>query len=108
MIRFPFIAALAVTALAAPAAAQDFGAAAAEGRLRGCLLAGSTSALEGDLRIKVTEVRAFCGAQIARVRDQRTAGLSGDARAAAVRKLDAEIAQSIAQFTGKDANALDS
>lgn len=106
MIRLSFAAALAV--LAAPTVAEDFDAAAAESRLRGCLLAGSTSALEGDLRTKVIEVRAFCGTQIARVRDQRTAGLSGSAKTEAVRQLDAEIARAVANFTGKDPNALDS
>jgi hypothetical protein len=101
------IAALALAGLSAPARTQEFDTAAAESRLRGCLLAGSNSALAGDLQTKVIEVRAFCGSQIARVRAQRTAGLSGAAKADAVRKLDAEIALAIANFTGKDIHALD-
>lgn len=108
MIRPSFAAAFALAGLAAPTVAEDFDAAAAESRLRGCLLAGSTSALDGDLRTKLIEVRAFCGTQIARVRDRRTAGLSGTAKAEAARKLDAEIAAAVAQFTGKNPNALDS
>ncbi len=104
----PLLPVLALLGLAAPAVAEDFDSAAAESRLRGCLLAGSNSALTGDLRTKVIEVRAFCGAQIKRVREQRTAGLSGEAKDAAVRQLDREIAVAIANFTGKNPDALDS
>ena len=102
------IAALALAGLATPAIAQDFDAASAESRLRGCLLAGASSAGQSDLAGKVIEVRAFCGAQIARVRDQRvaaaTANLRGEeaeaAKAAATRALNDEIAHAIANFTG--------
>ena len=89
-------------AYAAPALAEgEFDTAATESRLRGCLLAGASSSSQADLRAKVIEVRAFCGAQINRVRDQRTAGVTDSAaKAEIVRKLNAEIAQAIATFSG--------
>ncbi|HTJ10182.1 MAG TPA: hypothetical protein VL393_10900 [Candidatus Binataceae bacterium] len=96
----PLITALALAAFASPAIAGDFASDSAESRLRGCLLAGSTTSSQATLEAKVIEVRAFCGAQINRVRDQRTAGLSGDAKSSAVRKLNTEIAQAIANFSG--------
>ena len=106
MTRTLIFAALAL-GLAAPVAAGEFDEAAAESRLRGCLLAGSNSAVEGDLRTKVAEVRAFCGAQIGKVREKRTAGLSRTEKAEAIRALDYEIAQAIAGFTGKTTDLKD-
>lgn len=100
--------ALALAGLATPAVAGEFDNAAAESRLRGCLLASAGSAVSGDLKTKVAEARAFCGAQIGKVRDQRTAGLIGAAKAQAIRTLDEEIAVAVANFTGKTPNALDS
>ena len=92
---------LALAALASPALAEDFTAAAAEGRLRGCLLASATSPGQTDLAAKVIEARAFCGAQIKRVRDQRIAAASSsDAKAEIARNLDAEIARAVANFSG--------
>lgn len=80
----------------------------AESRLRGCLLAGSRATDQSDLRAAVVQMRALCGAQIARVRDRRVAdatrGLKGDeaeaAEARAVRALNDEIARTIASMTG--------
>ena len=80
----------------------------AEARLRGCLLAGATSAPRTDLRTAVVATRVFCRPQIARVeaqrRDAATDGLTGsEARAAsdrAIRALNDEIARAIANFTG--------
>ncbi|MFM5916482.1 MAG: hypothetical protein ACKOOL_03000 [Novosphingobium sp.] len=108
MMRTMSLAAAAVL-LAAPAAAQDQpDAAQAESRLRTCLLTGSSAATGASLEAKVIQARAFCGAQINRVRDQRVAaatqGLSGDdARKAAdraIRALNREIAVAVSNFTG--------
>ncbi|MCT2557915.1 hypothetical protein N0B51_02850 [Tsuneonella sp. YG55] len=97
----PFIAALALASLAAPAFAESVPADIAEGRLRGCLLASATSPTQSDLNAKVIEARAFCGAQIKRVRENRAAAAStASAKAEAGRKLDAEIAQAVANFSG--------
>ncbi|WP_057882236.1 hypothetical protein [Tsuneonella troitsensis] len=108
MIRVAAIPALAMLAFAPAFAGDAFTDSLAESRLRGCLLAGASSAGQSDLAGKVIEVRAFCGAQIARVRDQRvaaaTANLRGEeaeaAKAAATRTLNDEIARAIANFTG--------
>ena len=104
-----------VAMLAAPAVADDPDAsgrepaqALAESRLHGCLLAGSTAAPDTGLRDAIISVRAFCGAQLNRVRDLRvesaTAGLRGAqadaARDQAIRGLNDEIARTIANFTG--------
>lgn len=100
MIR-PIIAALAAASLSVPAFADDLPTDLAESRLRGCLLAGASSPGQSDLRTKVIEVRAFCGAQIKRVRENRVAAASGsEAKAEATRQLDAEIAQAVANFSG--------
>ena len=99
MIR-PLLAAM-LAILATPALAEDFNAAAAEGRLRGCLLASATNPGQTDLAAKVIAARAFCGAQIKRVRDQRIAAASSsDAKAEIARNLDAEIARAVANFSG--------
>ncbi|HOB13025.1 MAG TPA: hypothetical protein PK680_01270 [Novosphingobium sp.] len=108
MIRLmPF--ACAALALAAPALAEEPSTANhAETRLRGCLQAGSSAVTRKDLQGAVIEVRAYCGAQINRVRKQRVAvatqGLEGEeARIAedrAVRALNREIAWAVANFTG--------
>ncbi len=95
---------LSAPALADSALADDL----AESRLRGCLLAGAAAPGQADLRSKVMQVRAFCGAQINRVRDLRVAaatqGLNGaeadTARADTVRALNDEIALAIANYTG--------
>lgn len=93
--------ALALVTLAAPALADDVPADLAEGRLRGCLLAGASSASQSELAAKVIEVRAFCGAQIRRVAANRTAAAATtEAKAAAIRALDTEIAQAVARFSG--------
>ncbi|ANY19061.1 hypothetical protein A6F68_00526 [Tsuneonella dongtanensis] len=100
MIRPIALAALAL-GLAAPALADDVPPDLAESRLRGCLLAGATSPGQTQLAAKVIEVRAFCGAQIKRVREHRMAAAAGpDAKAAVARKLDAEIAHAVANFSG--------
>ena len=100
MIR-PLIAALAAASLSAPAFAEDLPSDLAESRLRGCLLAGASSPGQSDLRTKVIEVRAFCGVQIKRVRENRVAAATGsEAKAEAARQLDAEIAQAVANFSG--------
>ena len=100
---------LALSASAALAAAQPApGSDLAQSRLNGCLLAGSSAATGPDLRTAVIEVRAFCGAQIARVRKDRVAtarrGLKGDAAREAedraVRALNDEIALAVSNFTG--------
>jgi len=99
----------AVVALAAPAAADEpLGPDLAESRLRGCLLAGSSAVTRKDLEGAVIQVRAYCGAQIKQVREQRVAAatqnLKGDeARDAAdraVRVLNQEIALAVSNFTG--------
>ena len=91
-----------------PVAAANEAAELAESRLRGCLLVGSSAAPQTGLEEAIISVRAFCGTQIRRVRDDRveaaTAGLSGEARKAAedtaIRALNDEIALTIANFTG--------
>ena len=100
--------ALAALAFAAPALADDLPADLAESRLRGCLLAGASGTGQTQLEAAVIQTRAYCGAQINRVRDIRVAaatkGLEGnDAEAAktrAIRELNAEIAQAVGNFTG--------
>ncbi len=95
---------MAAPAVAEEAISQDL----AESRLRGCLLAGSSSTGQSQLEAAVIQVRAYCGAQINRVRDMRVAvatkGLKGnaaeDAKTRAIRALNAEIAQAVANFTG--------
>ncbi|MEZ5683445.1 hypothetical protein [Novosphingobium sp.] len=108
MIR-PVTFASAMLVMAAPAQAdQPLGPDLAESRLRGCLLAGSSAVSRPDLQGAVIQVRAFCGAQINRVRDLRVAaakqGLKdADAREAedrAIRALNQEIAEAVANFTG--------
>ena len=102
------IALLAAFALAAPALADDVPPDLAESRLRGCLMVGSSSTGQTQLEAAVIQVRAYCGAQIRRVQDQRvkaaTQGLSASeaeaARTRAIRALNAEIAQAVANFTG--------
>ncbi|MBD3729810.1 MAG: hypothetical protein IE933_08910 [Sphingomonadales bacterium] len=99
-----------LAATTAPLAAQDdFDDKLAESRLRGCLLAGAGSAPEGGLHEAIISIRAFCGAQIRRVQDIRvaaaTAGLTGEAAEQAEKQailhLNDEIAQAIANFTGR-------
>lgn len=106
MIRtLAFVLALGVSA---PAIAANEAAELAESRLRGCLLAGSSAAPQTGLEAAIISVRAFCGTQIRRVRDDRveaaTAGLAGDERKAAedrtIRALNNEIAVTIANLTG--------
>ena len=108
MIRSIAAASLALV-LTAPALADDVPRDLAESRLRGCLLAGASSADPiAGLEATIIRVRAYCGAQLNRVRDQRvaaaTAGLKGsDAKAArdrATRALNDEIAHAIANFSG--------
>ncbi len=102
------IVALTALALAAPAVADDIPADLAESRLRGCLLAGSSGTGQKKLEGAVIQVRAYCGAQIRRVQDQRvkaaTQGLSGNeaeaAKTRAIRALNTEIAQAVANFSG--------
>lgn len=100
-----------VLCLAAPASAlagELPGPDLSETRLRGCLLAGASAVTRSDLQGAVIQVRAFCGAQINRVRDLRVAaamhGLKGEeARAAkdrAIRDLNQEIALAVSNFTG--------
>jgi hypothetical protein len=99
---------LAALVFAAPALADDLPADLAESRLRGCLLAGSSGTGQTQLEAAVIQVRAYCGAQIRRVQDQRveaaTQGLSGNeaeaAKTRATRALNAEIAQAVANFSG--------
>jgi hypothetical protein len=100
--------ALATLALASPALADDLPADLAQSRLRGCLLAGSSGTGQTQLEAAVIQVRAYCGAQIRRVQEQRvtaaTRGLSGNdaeaARTRAIRALNTEIAQAVANFSG--------
>jgi len=101
--------ALGVLALAAPAVADDtMGIDQAESRLRACLIAGSASTGQNRLEAAVIQARAYCGAQIKRVRDLRVAaatrGLEGheadEAKDRAIRQLNSEIAQAVANFTG--------
>jgi hypothetical protein len=100
--------ALAALSFAAPALADDLPSDLAESRLRGCLLAGASGTGQTQLAAAVIQVRAFCGAQINRVQRQRVAaatdGLKGDAaeaaRTRAIRALNAEIAQAVANFSG--------
>lgn len=96
-------------ALAAPAVADDaLDDELAESRLRGCLLAGSSATGQTQLEAAVIQARAYCGAQINRVRDMRVAaatkGLDGNdaegAKTRATRELNDEIAQAVANFTG--------
>ena len=103
------LATLLVLATASPAVAQEtLAPELAESRLRGCLLAGSSAAPQTGLPEAVVSVRAFCGTQIARVRDNRVAaatrGLTGqaeqDAKTAAIAALNDEIARAVANFTG--------
>ena len=101
-------AAILALSLAAPAVADDLPADLAESRLRGCLLAGSSSTGQNQLEAAVIQTRAYCGAQINRVRDMRVAaatkGLEGNdaetAKDRAIRALNAEIAQAVANFSG--------
>jgi hypothetical protein len=102
-------AALLAFVLAAPALADEVPRDLAESRLRGCLLAGASSADRfAGLEATIIRVRAYCGAQINRVRDQRvaaaSAGLKGSeakaARARATRALNDEIAHAVANFSG--------
>ena len=82
---------MAAPAVAEEAISQDL----AESRLRGCLLAGSSSTGQSQLEAAV-------------IRDMRVAvatkGLKGnaaeDAKTRAIRALNAEIAQAVANFTG--------
>ena len=101
--------ALGLLALAAPAVADDtMGIDQAESRLRACLMAGSSSTGQNQLEAAVIQARAYCGAQINRVRDLRVAaatrGLEGHeveaAKNRAIRQLNSEIAQAVAHFTG--------
>ena len=96
-------------ALAAPASAEDdISPDLAESRLRGCLLAGASGTGQSQLEAAVIQTRAYCGAQINRVQRQRvaaaTAGLKGNeaeaAKTRAIRALNAEIAQAVANFSG--------
>ena len=106
--KYAISAAILALGVAAPALADDLPADLAESRLRGCLLAGASSTGQTQLEAAVIQVRAYCGAQINRVRDQRVAaaakGLKGDeaqaAKARAIRALDTEIAQAVANFSG--------
>jgi hypothetical protein len=99
---------LAALVLAAPALADDLPADLAESRLRGCLLAGASGTGQTQLEAAVIQVRAYCGAQIRRVQDQRVKaaaqGLSGNqaeaAKTRAIRALNTEIAQAVANFSG--------
>ena len=108
MIRSIAPALLAFT-LTAPALADDVPSDIAETRLRGCLLAGASSADSiAGLEATIIRVRAYCGTQINRVRDQRVATATADlkgkaaqsARSRAIRALNAEIAQAVANFSG--------
>ena len=102
------IAALTALALATPSLADDLPADLAESRLRGCLLAGASGTGQTQLEAAVIQVRAYCGAQIRRVQDQRVKaaaqGLSGNeaevAKTRAIRALNTEIAQAVANFSG--------
>jgi hypothetical protein len=101
--------ALGVLALAAPVVADDpMAIDQAESRLRACLMAGSSSTGQNQLEAAVIQARAYCGAQINRVRGLRVAaatrGLEGNeaeaAKDRAIRQLNSEIAQAVANFTG--------
>jgi hypothetical protein len=102
------LAILAALALAAPALADDVPPDLAESRLRGCLLVGSASTGQTQLEAAVIQVRAYCGVQIRRVQEQRVKaaaeGLSGNdaetAKTRAIRALNTEIAQAVANFSG--------
>lgn len=102
MIRLLAIAALALAA--APAQARE----SAEQRLDRCLIAGASGAPRTDLATAIAEVRAFCGAQLRRVRSERVAqarrGLARDAADSAeqqaIRQLNNEVAVTIARLTG--------
>ena len=108
MLKSANLLALAALSLAAPALADDLPADLAESRLRGCLMVGSSSTGQTQLEAAVIQVRAYCGAQINRVRDLRVAaateGLKGNdaevAKDRAIRALNAEIAQAVANFSG--------
>lgn len=77
-------------------------------RLRACITSGAAGAPRDSLHSAVVAIRSLCGAQIARVRDQRVAdatrGLTGEeAKAAetrAILALNDEIARTIAAMTG--------
>jgi hypothetical protein len=80
----------------------------AEQRLDRCLLTGASSVSQTNLGGAITEVRAFCGAQLRRVRGERVAearrGLSGaaadTAEQQAIRQLDTEVAVTVSRLTG--------
>jgi hypothetical protein len=109
-----------LAAAAAPLAAQDdlSDEALLERRLRACLVSGSAGAPRDSLLAAVVAVRSLCYTQINRVRDFRWREIEGSyglpdarltlaeqdaleqARDAAERRLNDEIAQAIANFTG--------
>lgn len=104
---------LALFALAAtvPTIAQAGGISseeAAEKRLRGCVLTGSSAAPRTSLSAALASVRAFCGPQIGDLAELRvraaTDGLEDEAaenaRKRTIRKLNDEIAYAVANFTG--------
>jgi len=102
---------LAAPALANDPLSPDHGQARelSESRLHGCLLAGSSAVpATAGLREAIITVRAYCGAQLGRVRDLRvraaTAGLHGEqadaAKDQAIRAFNDEVARAIANFTG--------
>ncbi len=80
--KYAISAAVLALSVASPALADDLPADLAESRLRGCLLAGASGTGQTQLEAALIQVRAYCGAQINRVRDQRvaaaTAGLAGN------------------------------
>ncbi len=102
------LAIFAALVLATPAVADDLPADLAESRLRGCLLAGASGTGQTQLEAAVIQVRAFCTPQISRVQGHRVAaatrGLTGNAaesaKTRAIRDLNAEIAQAVANFSG--------
>jgi hypothetical protein len=106
--KYAIPAAILAVSFAAPARADDVPPDLAESRLRGCLMVGSSSTGQTQLEAAVIQVRAYCGAQINRVQRHRvkaaTHGLSGNeaeaAKTHAIRALNAEIAQAVANFSG--------
>jgi hypothetical protein len=80
----------------------------AEDRLGACLLSGSSSVRHADVASVVTAVRARCGRDIRRVREDRVEAAvqaappaqAGAAERVAVRKLDNEITLAIAKYAG--------
>jgi hypothetical protein len=80
----------------------------AERRLRGCILAGASTAPRTSLAAALASTRAFCGPQIgdlAALRiESETKGLQGDpaeqAKRRVMRMLNDEIALAVANFTG--------